>query len=548
MSSAPRLAASGIALFVIVCGVSPAQPSTESPEAIANWSAPPYWSPQKSSPELTAVQPQDVEGVPTPALAFTGITPCRIADTRGNGFTGQYGPPSLAAGSPRNFALGGQCGIAGGAEAVSLNITVTTTLGPGFILIYPQGGAQPTVSTLNYVAGQTIANAAVVPLGAGGGVTIIAGVSGTDLIIDTNGYYAPQAAVTTVNGLSGAVTLAAGPNVSITPAGNTLTIGTNATSSNTPSTIVWRDATGFFSASTLSLTGNLLLPATTSGVGSVMQGGSRILHTFGTENVFVGTQAGNVSMTGSGQNTGVGHNALTFNQSGVGNTAVGRGALWITTTGSNNTAVGLQALQNNEAGGLNTAIGTFALFNNAGSGNIALGFSAGSNFTVGQNNIAIGHNGVETDSATIRIGTAGFQTKTFLAGVRGTTIAADGLSVMIDSLGQLGTALSSASVKREIADIGESSSPLMKLRPVSFFYRDDTRGILQYGLVAEEVARVMPELVQYSPDGLAETVRYHFLAPLLLNELQKQEKEIQELRALVEALSARSAGECSPSR
>jgi len=179
---------------------------------------------EKDGEDQPGFGPQAVAGVPTSALAFTGITPCRIADTRGNGFMGAYGPPALAAGSPRNFPLTGQCGIPGGAEAVSLNVTVTNTLGPGFILIYPQGGAAPGVSTLNYVASQTVANAAVVPLGTGGGVTVVAGVSGTDLILDTNGYYAPQTVVNTVNGLSGAVTLAAGTNVTITPAGQTLTI------------------------------------------------------------------------------------------------------------------------------------------------------------------------------------------------------------------------------------------------------------------------------------------------------------------------------------
>jgi len=199
-------------------------------DQISNWAAPPYWMPlkavsvEKDGEDQPGFEPQAVAGVPTSALAFTGITPCRIADTRGNGFSGAYGPPALTAGSPRNFPLTGQCGIPGGAEAVSLNVTVTNTLGPGFILIYPQGGSAPGVSTLNYVAGQTVANAAVVPLGTGGGVTVVAGVSGTDLILDTNGYYAPQTVVNTLNSLSGAVTLAAGTNISITPAGNTLTI------------------------------------------------------------------------------------------------------------------------------------------------------------------------------------------------------------------------------------------------------------------------------------------------------------------------------------
>src|SRR5262249_53174137 len=111
-----------------------------------------------------------------------------------NGFSGAYGPPTLVAGATRNFPLSGQCGIPSGAGAVSLNVTVTNTQGPGYILIYPQGGSQPLVSTLNYIAGQTLANAAVVPLGAGGGVSLVASVSGTDLVVDTNGYYSSTAA------------------------------------------------------------------------------------------------------------------------------------------------------------------------------------------------------------------------------------------------------------------------------------------------------------------------------------------------------------------
>jgi hypothetical protein len=200
-------------------------------EEIPNWSSAPFWTSPNAiglerAREASVLDPMAVEAVPTPPVPFTGINPCRIVDTRGNGFTGAYGPPALTQGIPRNFTLAGQCGISGAAQAVSLNITVTNTQGPGFILIYPQGGAQPGVSTLNYVAGQTIANAAVVPLGTAGGVTIIAGVSGADLIIDTNGYYAPQTVVNTVNGLSGTVALAQGTNISITPSGNTLTIAT----------------------------------------------------------------------------------------------------------------------------------------------------------------------------------------------------------------------------------------------------------------------------------------------------------------------------------
>ena len=221
-------------VFALVLGSAAAQelsPELVS-EAISNWSAPPFWAPQRTlglekleaSDEL---EPMAVETVPTGALPFFGITPCRLVDTTNAAFGATYGPPALIADTPRSFDLNSQpnCpGIPAGAEAYSLNITAAGTQGPGFIVIYPQGGAIPVASTLNYVGGQTIANAAIVPAGTNGGVTVIAGTSGTHLIIDVNGYYAPQTVVNTVNGLSGTVTLAPGTNVTITPSGQTLTI------------------------------------------------------------------------------------------------------------------------------------------------------------------------------------------------------------------------------------------------------------------------------------------------------------------------------------
>jgi len=128
-------------------------------------------------------------GDATNPVPFIGVAPCRIVDTRGP--DGAFGGPALAAGVSRNFTLpAGPCaGLPTNPKAYSLNVTVTNTLGPGFIKIYPQGGPAPVVSTLNYVAGQTVANAAIVPAGTGGGITVVAGVSGTDLIIDINGYF-----------------------------------------------------------------------------------------------------------------------------------------------------------------------------------------------------------------------------------------------------------------------------------------------------------------------------------------------------------------------
>lgn len=123
---------------------------------------------------------------------FIGVQPCRIVDTRtGSGFPAGFGTPGLSPGVPRNFDLdNGPCaGLPAGIDAYSLNVTVVNTAGPGHLVIYPQGGAQPAVSSINYVAGQTIANAVIVPAGTGGGVTVVAGVSGTDLLIDINGYF-----------------------------------------------------------------------------------------------------------------------------------------------------------------------------------------------------------------------------------------------------------------------------------------------------------------------------------------------------------------------
>ncbi len=152
-------------------------------EAIPNWTAPATWIPSKSAGLHTLT---DV----TAPLPFVGITPCRVADTRGNGFTGQYGPPSLVANANRNFTIAGQCGIPSGASAVSFNFAALNVGGGGDLRVFPAGGSTPLVSTLNYNASTpNIANAAVVPLGTGGAITVRADAVPVDLIIDVNGYY-----------------------------------------------------------------------------------------------------------------------------------------------------------------------------------------------------------------------------------------------------------------------------------------------------------------------------------------------------------------------
>jgi hypothetical protein len=300
--------------------------------------------------------------------------------------------------------------------------------------------------------------------------------------------------------------------------------------------------------------GSLAMQANTQGSFNTAIGFQALnANTTGSQNTATGRQALYTNSTGTGNtangmsslffntgnnNTADGFQSLFANSSGSNNTASGKDALSANTTGVNNTAIGFQSLNANVSGVDNTAVGHSALIGNTGTNNIGIGFTGGALLTTGNNNIAIGAGGVAGESATIRIGN-GSQNRAFLAGVRGvTTGAADGLTVVIDSNGQLGTVSSSAAVKRDIASIGDDSAALLKLRPVSFFYRNDTVGIRQYGLIAEEVATVMADLVQFSPGGQPETVRYHFLTPLLLSEVQKEHRTIEEQQKAIASLTA----------
>ena len=177
--------------------------------------------------------------------------------------------------------------------------------------------------------------------------------------------------------------------------------------------------------------------------------------------------------------------------------------------------------------------------NTTGSNNIALGNSAGSSLTTGSNNIAIGNSGVAAESNTIRIGVQGTQSATYIAGIRGITVPG-GLGVFVDANGRLGTATSSERFKKDIADMAAASEALLALRPVTFRYKPelDQAGIPQYGLVAEEVAKVNPDLVVRDEKGEIYTVRYEAVNAMLLNEFLKehrrgeaQQKEIDALRA-----------------
>src|SRR6266566_3004961 len=248
--------------------------------------------------------------------------------------------------------------------------------------------------------------------------------------------------------------------------------------------------------------------------------------TFG--NTAVGSQA--LEFGGSGNfNVAVGFEALFQDGTGNNNTAIGASAIGLTRFGSNNTAVGNGALFFNDSGNNNTCLGFNALANTTGSSNIAIGESAGINLTTGSNNIDIGNKGKAGESNYIRIGTKGTHTHTLIAGISGATVAG-GVGVIIDSNGHLGTVVSSERFKEAVQPMDKASEAILALKPVTFRYKHelDPEGIPQFGLVAEEVERVNPDLGARDEQGKPYTVRYDAVNAMLLNEFLKQHRKVEE--------------------
>jgi hypothetical protein len=269
-------------------------------------------------------------------------------------------------------------------------------------------------------------------------------------------------------------------------------------------------------------------------------------NTTGGSNTAIGSDALTQNTTGDA-NTATGDSALFSNTTGTFNTATGDNALAVNSTGFVNTATGASALQGNSTGNNNTAIGFKALFNNStGINNIALGVSAGSALTTGSDNIDIGHFGVAAESNTIRIGTQGTQTATFIAGIRDTPLAhGAAVAVGITADGQLGVRASSVRFKELVKPMDEASESIFALQPVTFRYKKDPAALPQFGLVAEEVAKVNPDLVARDEEGKPFTVRYDEINAMLLNEFLKKHRTVQEqgetiarLEKQIEALTA----------
>jgi len=325
-------------------------------------------------------------------------------------------------------------------------------------------------------------------------------------------------------------------------------------------------------------------------VSTFLGDGALVNSTTGTYNTAIGAQAlsgnttgfqntanGALTLTGNTigiNNTGNGFQALSSNTSGSNNTAVGSGTLLSNTTGFRNTANGFSALSSNTIGGSNTADGSNALFNNTsglqntangvgalfnnttgsnntasgfnalfgnstGSNNIAIGVSAGINLITGSNNIDIGNSGMAADSDKIRIGTRGTHTRAFIAGISGATVPG-GVGVIVGNNGQLGTVVSSERFKDAIKPMDKASEAILALKPVTFRYKKelDPESIPQFGLVAEQVEKIDPDLVARDEEGKPYTVRYEAVNAMLLNEFLKEHRTVQLQQKEIDALKA----------
>jgi hypothetical protein len=283
--------------------------------------------------------------------------------------------------------------------------------------------------------------------------------------------------------------------------------------------------------------GNSALFGNTIGDGNTATGDAALFtNTTGSSNTAYGVVALTSNTTGSG-NIAVGNSSLSFNSAGDFNTAIGIFTLGGNDTGDANSAVGFDALTSNTSGNFNTAFGNSALSNNfTGNDNTALGNAAGSNLTTGDNNIDIGNIGVTGESGKIRIGTVGTQNATFVAGVHG--VAVTGSAVLVSSTGQLGVAASSERFKNEIKAMDKASEAILALKPVIFRYKKeiDPEGIPQFGLVAEEVEKVNPDLVVRDKEGKPYSVRYDQVNAMLLNEFLKAHRIMQEQGATIARL------------
>ena len=264
------------------------------------------------------------------------------------------------------------------------------------------------------------------------------------------------------------------------------------------------------------------LESNTTGYGNTANGSWALyINTTGINNTANGTFALYNNADGN-SNTANGGFALARNTNGFQNTATGWQALQNNRSGIRNTASGYQALWGNNIGTNNTAEGFQALYHNTGSNNVGLGFNAGNNLTSGSGNVCIGYgvSGVAGESNTTRIKNV-------------YTSVASGRAVYVNSDNKIGTLVSSRRFKDEIKPMEEASEAILALKPVTFRYKKEIEpnGAIMFGLIAEEVEKVDPDLVTRNEKGEAEAVRYEAVNAMLLNEFLKEHRTAQELKS-----------------
>jgi hypothetical protein len=558
------------------------------------------------------------------------MTPCRIADTRDAGFPAGFGPPTLNGNASRTFAIqspSSLCPVPSIAQAYSFNITIVPpgTTFPGMVnpsgalghlTMWPTGQPQPVVSTLNSFLGTVVANAAIVPAGTGGAVDVFVS-NNTDLIIDINGYYAPQSGITLAQGT------AAAPSLSFSG-----DAGTGIFSSGLGTLNI---TTGGTNRLTVRSDGDLDLK------GNIRKNGTLFLHTTGPFGDNLGVGLSTLQVNAAGSNTAVGYFALSSNSNGDNNTAIGHAALDLNTSGSDNVATGEAALDFNTSGSKNIAIGVLAgtttnsaNANATGSTNTFIGYAAGprtgtqldnataigANATVSASNALVlgsinGVNGATADTnvavgltapharldvedttgTQIRFGdtigdSGGYVGSTqpsqaFVAGgarrngsswiprstaaeiidtnnggihfygdtgltvgmsytpTEWVSIASTGI-VTINALGsgggsntlcrnssnQISMCGSSIRYKTNLKPFNSGMDLIRRLHPVSFNWNDG--GAPDFGLVAEDVAKVEPLLVTRNDEGQIEGIKYDRIGVLLINAIEEQQKQIED--------------------
>jgi hypothetical protein len=255
--------------------------------------------------------------------------------------------------------------------------------------------------------------------------------------------------------------------------------------------------------------------------------GALLNNTIGFGNTANGTFALVNNITGN-NNTAVGRDALSSLANGNSNTAIGRDALLNNADGSNNIAVGRDALLNSTGGESNVAVGRGALANSTtGDSNLALGIDAGNQLVTANNVICIGHTGADVSDTTWIDNVFGVTTQSGMTA-----------PVIVSNNGQLGTVASSERFKKDIASMQKTSEAILALRPVTFHYRTDAVNTPQFGLIAEEVAKVNPALVLPDKEGKPYTVRYDAVNAMLLNEFLKEHRKNEEQQATIAQLKS----------